>query len=524
MESDLAVSLMCNSNILRESNLQVGIFTGDDDAASISKVRDVSAHPIVKLSDPNHTGKGLLSQLYKLKPKHKELTTEAINYLKRCFSFAVAQNIGRPDNLAQSLKAIPLHAYNRHEICTSWCRYAIEKEAYRHKTIPGGFKDQLLFDSLVKLFDSIADICGKFAHGASTQRNENFNHVTTSKAPKTRCYGLSESSDFRVAASVCNINIGPSYIKQVTNVINVSPTTRRSDKFYDGMILQRKRRNEKIKTKKFKRRRRLVQNNRTALKYRLGQKEGDSYVSGMGFIDQDFVNDCLSSAEQVSVGSTLHQVNDFTKLPYSAGKIVVFDLETTSLAVNAEIVQIGAICDDKIFNIYIQPTKQISSSASAKNLLRKIGDDLFFAGTKVKSETIRDALTHFQQFLADCEPPCILIAHNCTFDKVRLINNIQSAGMYEEFETIIDGFVDTLKIFRNVLPKQSKYTLESLAQNSGVNTAGAHNALMDVKMLCNLLVIHKIPESKLYEYKQPLAEYMRIESAKIEIIKSEMAK
>ena len=99
VESDLAVSLMCNSNVLKESNLQVGIFSGDDDAASIAKVRSASSHPDVKLLYANHIGKGITGQLYKLKLKHKELTTEAINCLKRCFSFAVAQNVGRPDIL-----------------------------------------------------------------------------------------------------------------------------------------------------------------------------------------------------------------------------------------------------------------------------------------------------------------------------------------------------------------------------------------------------------------------------------------
>ena len=72
------------------SNVQVGIFIGDDDASSISKVRDAFSHPVVKFSDSNHTGKALMNQLYKLRPEHKELTTEAINYLKLCFSYAIA--------------------------------------------------------------------------------------------------------------------------------------------------------------------------------------------------------------------------------------------------------------------------------------------------------------------------------------------------------------------------------------------------------------------------------------------------
>ena len=48
MESDSAASLTCNSDVLKESNVQVGIFIGNNDTLSISKVRDASSHPVVK--------------------------------------------------------------------------------------------------------------------------------------------------------------------------------------------------------------------------------------------------------------------------------------------------------------------------------------------------------------------------------------------------------------------------------------------------------------------------------------------
>ena len=158
--------------------------------------------------------------------------------------------------------------------------------------------------------------------------------------------------------------------KNVGTVINLSPTTQGTEKFLGNMILRRERKSELIKTKEFKSRRHLLQNNRSALKYRLEQEEGDSYASGMGFLDQDFLNEPPSSTAPFLEAGELH---DSIKLrvPFSSGKIVVFDLKTTGLASNAEIVQIGAICDAKPFNIYIKPTKQITPSASAKNLLRE---------------------------------------------------------------------------------------------------------------------------------------------------------
>ena len=97
-----------------------------------------------------------------------------------------------------------------------------------------------MFESLVKLFNAIAKKCGKFAHGASIQRKENFHHVTTSRAPKIRCYGLSESGEFRVAASVRSINIGPGFTKNVGTVISRKVT----EKFLGNMILRPERKSE----------------------------------------------------------------------------------------------------------------------------------------------------------------------------------------------------------------------------------------------------------------------------------------
>ena len=81
------------------------------------------------------------------------------------------------------------------------------------------------------------------------------------------------------------------------------------------------------------------------------------------------------------------------------------------------------------------------------------------------------------------------------------MNNITAAGMCDELGPMIDSFVDTSKVFRDVLPGRSKYDLGSLAKHSGVSTVGAHNALADVEM-GNLLIFHRVQESKLLECKQ----------------------
>lgn len=84
----------------------------------------------------------------------------------------------------------------------------------------------------------------------------------------------------------------------------------------------------------------------------------------------------------------------------------MFDLETTDLSANADVLQIGALCDGRAFNVYIKPGKTIPALASAVNRLRKIGDELFYAGKKVQTETLRNELIQFQEFFLYCKPTC----------------------------------------------------------------------------------------------------------------------
>jgi hypothetical protein len=50
---------------------------------------------------------------------------------------------------------------------------------------------------------------------ANSQNNESANNIIASKAPNSRYYGESESSDFRVATVICQKNIGRAYIPTV---------------------------------------------------------------------------------------------------------------------------------------------------------------------------------------------------------------------------------------------------------------------------------------------------------------------
>ena len=63
----------------------------------------------------------------------------------------------------------------------------------------------------------------KLAPAANSQRNESFNSVVGSKAPKIRYYGGSESNDFRVACAVAQTNVGYGYVCRTLEALGIEP-------------------------------------------------------------------------------------------------------------------------------------------------------------------------------------------------------------------------------------------------------------------------------------------------------------
>lgn len=131
MEPDVAVQLVTESSILKSQNVEVGVFVGDNDSSSICSIKKACNHTILKQSDKNHTSKGVKSLLYKIdknKDPDKELTTESIKYLHKCFTYAMAQNKGDVIGMQAAIKNVPYHAFNIHENCGNWCSFIKGKE------------------------------------------------------------------------------------------------------------------------------------------------------------------------------------------------------------------------------------------------------------------------------------------------------------------------------------------------------------------------------------------------------------
>lgn len=134
-------------------------------------------------------------------------------------------------------------------------------------------------------------------------------------------------------------------------------------------------------------------------------------------------------------------------------KIVYFNVQTYNLD-DYEFLQIAAKFDDKDeeFNKFITPTKNIDPEASAVNGLTIRDGLLCLHNEPVPTCGLKEALSYFKQFLEEnSNGCCVLVGHYVSFHSDRLVKAILDCNMMENFG-IIDGFCDSLKLFRERIP------------------------------------------------------------------------
>ena len=85
--------------------------------------------------------------------------------------------------------------------------------------------------------------------------------------------------------------------------------------------------------------------------------------------------------------------------------------------------------------------------------LTYVGGVLKHNGQSVESTTAADGLHSFIQFLSRF-PHAILIWHNIqSFDIPVLLHQLDRHNLLKDFEGSVEGFIDTLKLVRNAIPK-----------------------------------------------------------------------
>ena len=204
-----------------------------------------------------------------------------------------------------------------------WCGYKQDPTQYKHANLPYG-KDlhgDDLYTALEDLFGQYYndEVVAKLAPVANSQRNESFNSVVGSKAPKIRCYGGSESNDFRVACAVAQTNTGHGYVNRTLEALGIEPG-RNCIKYNLEMDKRKNNDNQRKKTIKFKKRRNQLHSRRISHTARKEKKEGKTYESNIGLtLNQTFtVNPIAEEVHDVSnVSEEIFKKYESTASPFT---------------------------------------------------------------------------------------------------------------------------------------------------------------------------------------------------------------
>lgn len=349
-----------------------------------------------------------------------------------------------------------------------------------------------LYEDLSQFFNKLAENVDKFVTASSSQPNENLNAMIVSKAPKSRFYGLTASLRHRVALAIASKNRGNRCINEVLPELNLTPGPH-MNAYVDGRERLARHRKQKVATVAFKARRNLLKKYRTILRKKKERVEGPTYESGMGLLNQSATSDTIEPLQE-------HQDNNNEiSMANEPSKIIFFDLETTGFGSTAGILQIAAGCNGSYFNKYVTPTTVINPKASEVHGVTSNCGELFYHGKRVETLPLNCVMCEFHNFLGSFGKPCLLVAHNCNFDKPRLIRLIRAmveTGMIPTFQKFVIGFSDTLPIFRSLLNRHTQTSQVGLVKEflTDVSTDEPHNAIEDVQILEKLVKYFQISD------------------------------
>ena len=533
MEPEIAV--VCFNNAPNHG-IKYSSYTGDEDATTESHIKYRVNYDTAKKTDKNHATRTLGSRLYGAQNTVKGLTFVVINYILKLFSYCVLQNQGKPEKLKQGMKSLVCHAFGEHGECdATWCGALKDPSNYQYKDLPGG--KQLSDDNLraaienaIKPFQT-DEWCEKLANCGSSQANECVNGVVATKAPKIRHYGSSESLNFRVASGVCQFNEGHEYLIQTTKHLGLEES-KLTTVYVETETRKRKKEQERKKKRSVKRRRKELKKAKARKKERMAGKEGTTYKSGIGVTEEgkavtkaiiDGLLKSVSKEELEKISSVIDlqgpSPKEKTLELNNALKCFCFDLETTGLKRDSEIIQIAcaSIQDNEDYsNTYAVPDGDVSLHASKVNKLStsySSGKKVLLKDNKVVASDLscEDALTNFVSFLENMSKNCggskiVLIAHNGdAFDFPVLVNSLTKFSLLDKVKALDLLFLDSLKLFSSLqVFKEMKGKTKSLSLPCIYNCLfgedfDAHDALGDCQALSEVFLA-VVPDMSVSEF------------------------
>ena len=104
---------------------------------------------------------------------------------------------------------------------------------------------------------------------------------------------------------------------------------------------------------------------------------------------------------------------------------------------------------------------------------------------------ITECLKEFIDFLEASKSRVVLAAHKGrVFDSRILVKALFKENLSDAFQSVVMRFLDTLQLFKKLLPGRQSYKQESLVKDCLNKSYGVHKSLEDVKSLGNLLLYH----------------------------------
>ncbi|CAC5391995.1 unnamed protein product [Mytilus coruscus] len=391
--------------------------------------------------------------------------------------YILAQGKGNPDMIKQSILALCDHPFGQHQSCNnSWCKF-LDNPNEKFSSLPHGkpLSDGALQNALRSVFTTYAGNAGKLSSLGSTQPNESFNRIVASKAPKQQHYSSSGSLKFRIAACVAQKNEGNKYILDVNKNMSVSPGyfTQRLAVLRD---LQHRKRKAIANTYNFKQRRRNLKSTRHQKLATKEVREGVTYSSGIGL--EDHPSDDIEEIPSPSLQPAYKMIEWTTKVNQ-----IFFDIEATGLARNSHITQISATSDKGSINTYVLPKKPITPKAQEITGIKVEGSKMFCHDKEVKSVSIKEALELFLQFFSQNKEN-VIIGHNIkSYDIPVLFCALNNCSIMNEFSCSIVGFLDTLQLFKSLLPGLTSYSQSNLYNTVLNETYDGHDSMEDVVAL-----------------------------------------
>ncbi|XP_047474547.1 uncharacterized protein LOC125028944 [Penaeus chinensis] len=408
----------------------------------------------------------LKTTLQCLQKKHKGLTLKKVQYLEKFFSHVLDHHRGSVKELEVIIIAIAPHAFNDHIMCKrTWC-LELQKNVSREGKISSS-KRQLIMD----LKDTFSTLAYKSCELVKSSQNVNKEADIVKITLKDNSNSLKEIHPHQPENDI---------IKKEVNVVG-NDAVQDSEPFKNLKPTRKSKRNmsEKSDCEPVQKKKSVHSIPDTGKNTKENKKNGVPSIT---------TTTKCSNKTQSKVKKPKLEEMDINDL--QSHSKVFFDLETTSLRIDCDIVQIGATDNNEEFSIYVIPNQRIDPRASAVTGLTFEQHTLKYRGKPVYAVTRLEALHKFLEWI-QLRSPVVLYAHNAAFDYRRLFYAIKEENLVDSFKQHILGFVNTIAQFKVIFPKLPNYKQSTVVQKVLKKSYDAHNALGDVRALKELYNVSK---------------------------------